>query len=105
MLPLKQSSKTENYLLLNLTGKERSLMAQFRCGILPLRIETGRFVVESPEDEKHFLLNCPFYDDIINQLLHSIDLSVAWNTLNDSERLNFLLNVQTRKTAKYLAYC
>ena len=116
----KTEFKTENYLLLNLSRKERSLMAQFRCGILPLRIETGRFVGESPderlcklcigpaiEDEKHFLLNCPFYNVIRNQLLHSMDLSVEWNTLNDSERLNFLLNVQTRKTAKYLvkAYC
>ena len=116
----KTEFKTEYYLLLNLSRKERSLMAQFRCGILPLRIETGRFVGESPderlcklcngpaiEDEKHFLLNCPFFNDIRNQLLHSMDLSVEWNTLNDSERLNFLLNVQTRKTAKYLvkAYC
>ena len=39
----KTEFKTDNYLLLNLSRKERSLMAQFCCGILPFRIETGRF--------------------------------------------------------------
>ena len=109
----KTEFKTENYLLLNLSRKERPLMAQLHCG--PLRIDTCRFVRESPDEhlcklcngpaveyEQHFLLNCPFYNDVRNQLLQSMDLPIEWNTLNDSERLNFLLNVQTRKTAKYL---
>ncbi|XP_053387326.1 uncharacterized protein LOC123542028 [Mercenaria mercenaria] len=34
--------ETENYVKLNLKRNERSLLAQLRCGILPLRIETGR---------------------------------------------------------------
>ena len=61
---------------MNLNRNERSVMAQFRCGVLPLRIETGRFVGEQVrdtcrlcrfcdlnliEDEKHFLLVCPSY--------------------------------------------
>ena len=63
-------------------------MAQLRCGILPLRIETGRFVGESPderlcklcngpaiEDEKHFLLNCSFFNDIRNHF------SIPWSCL------------------------
>ena len=61
--------KTEKYLTLNLNRNERSVMAQFRCGVLPLRVETGRFVGEQVserlcklcnrgcvEDETHFLL-------------------------------------------------
>ena len=67
----KTSFKTENYITLNLNRNERSVMAQFRCGVLPLRVETGRFIGEavnaricklcnqgSVEDEAHFLLNC-----------------------------------------------
>lgn len=38
----KNCFKTEDYILLNLSKNERSLLAQFRCGILPLRVETGR---------------------------------------------------------------
>ena len=116
----KMEFKTENYLLLNLNRKERSLMAQLRSGILPLRIETGRYARESPderlcklcndstiEDEKHFVLNCSFYRDIRNQLLSSIDLPADWNTYCETQKLKFVLNVQTRKIAKYLvkAYC
>ena len=33
----------ENYIKYNLSSSERSAMAQFRFGILPLNIETGRF--------------------------------------------------------------
>ena len=73
----KTSYSPEKYVLLNLKRNERSMLAQFRCGILPLRIETGRYVGEKPEDrlckmcerqliedEMHFLLHvhCPFYD-------------------------------------------
>ena len=55
-------------------------MAQFRCGILPLRLETGRFVGEPEyqqickmcdsgevENELHFLLECQFYNKLCNQ--------------------------------------
>ena len=38
----KDSYNVEKYVLLNLSRTERSLLAQFRCGILPLRVETGR---------------------------------------------------------------
>ena len=33
----------EDYFKLNTNRQQRSLMAQLRCGILPIRIETGRF--------------------------------------------------------------
>ena len=114
-ITFKSEFKTENYLLMNLSRKERSPMAQLRCGILPLRIETGRYTRKSPaerlcklcddaaiEDKKHFVLNCSFYHYIRNQFLHSMNLPTDWNALGETERLTFLLNVQTRKTAKYL---
>ncbi len=53
---------------------KRSIFAKFRCGILPLQIEVGRFGGQSVsericplcsrgvESEIHFLLECPMYD-------------------------------------------
>ena len=40
----KQHYFTENYINLNLNREQRSILAQVRCGTLPLKIETGRFV-------------------------------------------------------------
>ena len=40
---LKSSLKTEEYLTTFMTRSKRSLFAQLRFGILPIRIETGRF--------------------------------------------------------------
>ena len=39
----KENIEVENYVKFNLTVAERSITAQFRSGILPLHIETGRF--------------------------------------------------------------
>ena len=60
---------TEKYLLANMTKLEKSHFAQFRCGILPLRVETGRYsglsvhertcticTSNATEDDIHFLL-------------------------------------------------
>ena len=33
----------ENYLLKNIPGKYKSAFAKFRCGVEPLKIETGRY--------------------------------------------------------------
>ena len=67
----------EDYMTMNLSKYERSLLCQFRTGILPLRIDTGRYVwepverrtcrfcdIEATEDERHFLLACNLYNDI-----------------------------------------
>ena len=72
----------EKYLISNMSKLERSHLAQFRFGILPIRIETGRFtrlnISErvcqicnngSIEDEIHFLLTCPACDDLRGLLI------------------------------------
>lgn len=69
--------KSNNASESKLTKCERSTFAQFRCGTLPIRIETGRFRNERIcdrlclfcseqciEDEKHFLLYCTLYKNI-----------------------------------------
>ena len=69
----KTTFETEEYAKHCKNRKERSFMAQLRLGILPLAIETGRYrnvpleerLCESCriiEDEKHFLLHCPLYN-------------------------------------------
>ena len=76
---------TETYVKSYLSRQQRSLLAQFRPGILPLRLETGRFhnardhmtgkirrlavhertclicYSDSVEDEFHFVFNCNKY--------------------------------------------
>ena len=71
----KQNINVEDYVLSNISRSQRSLLAQLRMGILPLNIETGRYIRKelnerlcllcnqnSIEDEHHFLLSCPVYN-------------------------------------------
>ena len=72
----KETMDIENYIKYNLSSSERSAMAQFRFGILPLNIGTGRFRNQALderlctlcefneiEDESHFLFQCSLYDE------------------------------------------
>ena len=109
----KQSFKTENYVQLNLCKNERSILCQFRTGILPLRLETGRYIGEkvehrlcklctagAVENEIHFLLHCDLYTQIRENTFSDIFRN---NTeLPDVERLCNIVNSQPRKLAKYL---
>ena len=76
---IKESYNVENYIILNMSRQERSILAQLRCGVLPLHIETGRFCNiprekrtcnmcndNHVEDELHFILQCPKYNDVRN---------------------------------------
>ena len=66
----------EEHVSTTLPKNVRSLIAQFRCGILPLEIEIGRyrnipvenrtcsFCINQIEDEFHVLCQCPVYDDL-----------------------------------------
>ena len=66
----------EDYIHLNTSKINRSIFAQFRGGILPLQVETGRFQnlpleeriyrmcdQEQVEDEFHFLCICERYQE------------------------------------------
>ena len=79
----------------------------FRFGNLPLHIETGRFAhpklpveqitcfhcIDSVEDELHFLINCPFYDDMRRKMFHKAQLCNRDFILYDSTaKMIFLLN-------------
>lgn len=72
---IKRDFHTERHLHIPLSRSQRSLLSQCRGGVLPIRIETGRFHGLAPEEricelsnlgeienEIHFLLDCPFYN-------------------------------------------
>ena len=80
-LLFKKDLSPEPYVKLCKSRRKRSILAQFRMGVLPLEIETGRFKNIQPEerycvlcnqglveDEKHFLCTCKLYASIRNEL-------------------------------------
>ena len=110
---IRSEFECEKYVDINLNLNEQSVLAQFRCGILLLRIETGRFVGEAEQDrlcklchencvenEIHFLMSCNFYNEIRAQYFHDIDNFLILST---HEQLKYLLNLHPRKTAKFLS--
>ena len=78
----KYDKSPEEYLFLDLNKYQRSVFSQFRCGILPLEIEIGRYrntplpqricqcCGQAVEDEIHFLLTCDLYKEPRRKLLN-----------------------------------
>lgn len=100
----KNSYETEDYVKNHLLSRtRRSSLAKFRCGVAPLRIETGRYERISyderncfncktkVENEEHALLECPLYDDIRNELFSKIEMS-TFELLNTSDKVAYLLS-------------
>ena len=82
-------------------------MAKLRLGILPLRMESGRYkrpklvsnqrlcqqcMLGEVEDEEHFMLVCPKHRSRRDKLLSSIENLTDFNEMRPSAKLNFLLN-------------
>ena len=71
-----------------MSRSHRSALAKFRCGVAPIRLETGRyeqlpvgqrlcpFCQNCVEDEYHVILKCPIYDNIRSPL---IDIALNMN--------------------------
>ena len=92
------------------------LFAQFRCGILPLKIETGRFSrlpldervcemcnLNKIEDEFHFLCECTIYEDIRNKYYDTVMRRYPeFNDLIDKNRFKFLVTIGWRETVNYI---
>ena len=121
--------KTDNYVSAYMLRPHRSLLAQLRSGILPLRLETGRFQNIRDEntghfrklkveervctlcnlnyikDEIHFVLVhvCPKYAQIrsplLDLLLQKYDHFVD---LSNLDKLSFLINYAFKLLARYL---
>ena len=120
----KYDKDVESYLKLNISRYQRSILAQFRCGILPLQIEVGRYrdinlserlcqmcnqnVVE---DEIHFLCDCACYSELRNDMFRTatsidqtflekdnIDKFVTLMSNNQKSVINFLTRAIAKRT-------
>ena len=95
----------ENYIKINMPTHYRSSFAKFRCGVAPIKIETGRYenlAVDSRvcfnclnvvEDEKHVILNCPLYANLRLELYRYASVIFEnFNSLSDDEKFIFLFS-------------
>ena len=93
----------------------RISMTKLRLGVHSLRIQTGKYnnrgasiPVEGRtclvcnrgyiEDEQHFLMYCPGYDNIRNELLSTHD--VVFKSLNDQDKIRYLLTLEKETTSE-----
>jgi hypothetical protein len=108
---MKQAFEPENYVTAILPKSHRRAMALFRCGVAPIRLETGRYegLEEAQricpfcprqdggviEDEIHTILKCPVYDDIRQTLFtYLYDNMPVFAGLEDSDKLKQILGGQ-----------
>ena len=93
------------------------MLAKIRCGVLPLHIETGRYLgtpeeericfhcANTVESEEHFLISCDLYVDLrIELFANACDINPNFNQLSDCDKMCFLLSNEQIciKTAKIL---
>ena len=84
----------------------RSSFAKFRCGVAPIRLETGRYenlpvnarvcplcTDAIIEDEIHVVLNCPAYTDLRYTLFQTVQSTVPdFNMLPDVTKFSTLFS-------------
>jgi hypothetical protein len=101
----KKKFATESYVMI-VNRKQRQAFAKFRCGVAPIRIETGRYVGESVdervckicnngevEDEEHCLIRCSAYDEVRVSLFSAAnDINQEFHTYSDEEKFIFLMS-------------
>ena len=81
------------------------MYSKFRCGVAPLRLETGRYENlqiderlclfcsdQSIENETHVLLKCPLYSDLRQNMFSDILRSYAnFSTLDEQAKFKVIL--------------
>ena len=99
----KQVYETEGYCNLILPPSHRSALCKFRCGVAPIRIETGRYenlpledrkcpFCNVLEDEQHVLLDCVMYTDLRSELfVKAEEAKPDFAELVKNDQLSYLL--------------
>ena len=112
-------SEEKAFLSKPLSFTQRRLLAKLRLGILPIRIETGRYdrpKLEASkrhcfqcntsfvEDEAHFLLYCMKHSERRANLLSKVTIPEFFTSYSTIEKLDHLLNSSdmVKHTAKYV---
>jgi len=111
----KKEFETEHYVKHCQIRTNRSIMAQFRLGILPIKIETGRFknipadqrfcetCTPEIENEKHVLLKCTLYEIERDTLFRKArNCNTNFDTLNEDAIFSFLMTHLWKSTNKFL---
>ena len=89
-----------------LTRAQRSALAKFRCGVAPIRLETGRYEglpegericpmcdSEDIESEIHVLTKCSLYSDLRTELYNQASqIQNDFNILTDNQKFVFIVN-------------
>jgi hypothetical protein len=95
---------SENCCKIILPLRHRAAFAKFRCGVAPLRIETGRYegltlenrtcpFCNAIESEEHVLLECKMYNDIRTELFQrAVDTTPTFTNFTSQEKLIFLFS-------------
>ncbi len=95
------------------------MLSQFRCGILPLKIETV-WHTQIPlefrlcilcdsnlvEDENHFLFQCHFYHTLRDRFFQKVkDLYPEFDVMNNNLKLKYLMSETfVKDTSEYIYY-
>ena len=123
----KSLCKSESYLKLFMSRKQRSLFAQTRAGILPLKIETGRFKnikdsvtvrmrkmkvdertceicnSNAVENEIHFICECPVYENYRHRLYEEVSRTdTNFMNLPIQEKFVYLMENECKKLSLYI---
>ena len=115
-IKFKENYSTEDYVKYNISRRQRSLMAQFRIGILPLHVETGRFrgtPLEQRicfmcndneiETEQHFLLECNMYQELRTILYDEVcSQNQEFINLDNEDKFKCLITNEWRRVCKYV---
>ena len=120
----KSDYEAESYCTIVLPFSHRSAFAKFRCGVAPLKVETGRYedIVENDrlcpfckdviEDESHVILRCAMYQDIRKEvMLKAISLGANFHYFNDYNKVKFrfsnkdLIIMCAKPCFKYIYFC
>lgn len=113
---LKQNFKIEPYLTHIENIDERKATSQLRLSSHPLNIEAQRGYIEKPidricqlckemktEDEIHFLMKCPFYDDIRKGLCDTIEENKNVKDLDNKGKFIWVLTNEDKSICKVVA--
>ena len=102
-----ESRETKFYVNCIMSKSHRSALAKFRCGVAPIRLETGRYeglpvnericpiCMLEVEDEEHVLMRCNFSPDQRRLMLDSVqNICQNVNDMSQSDLFIFLLTNQ-----------
>lgn len=104
----KEQFETEHYVKIVNNRARRRALAQLRCGVAPIRLETGRYergkhlpveqrccyvCQNSVESEIHVIVHCPLYQDLREELFNQCKtVEPLFDMMNDERKLCFILS-------------